>query len=398
MRHFLNAVRPDFFAELCQRFMDLLSGQDLCRQHSTYPGDPPKRGVSITQDGMLHPARNRSACQLATDDCYRPIQNRASPDAAKRPCRARDSGHDGCACDMPECQERCRHASVLDPEARFIHYDGGNKARHGETDHDRAKKRSGSDVFGYRSIADRVLDDQLHVAWTIGSRLYPANTDERAVFPEAVKQLWRRFPGLRMGEWIDDSAVGYGECLDTIWQAGALRMVDIRADPRDDDAETCLLRAYDAHGHPLCPHGYRLRSNGYDAKRRRTKYVCRQTCRREPRREGEAVRPVQGCPYLDEARPVGYVVNVGRTLPDGSTRLAREIPYGSPEWKARYARRNHSESRNGQLEGMGLKRMRSHGLARNAKEVQMADFIINLRTMGRLMMEASRQRPAGRGG
>jgi hypothetical protein len=64
---------------------------------------------------------------------------------------------------------------------------------------------------------------------------------------------------------------------------------------------------------------------------------------------------------------------------------------------ARYGRRNNSESRNGQLEGMGLKRMRSYGLERNAKEVQAADFIGNLRTMVRLLKEASRLRPADPG-
>src|SRR5206468_7083715 len=125
---------------------------------------------------------------------------------------------------------------------------------------------------------------------------------------------------------------------------------------------------------PLCPHGYALRSNGYDPERRRAKYVCAQACSREPLHEGDPVRPVAGCPYLDPERPLGFVVNVGRTLPDGSLRLAREVPYGSPAWQARYGRRNLSESRNGQLEGLGLKRMAAYGLARNQKEVQVGDF------------------------
>jgi hypothetical protein len=398
LRHFLNAIGPDFFAELCRRFMGLLFREGLCSQHSTYPGDPPDQGVTISQDGMLHPARSRPDCQLATDDCYRPIQVPAPSDQARRPCQARDNGHDGCACGTPECQERCRQASALDPQARFIHYSGHNKGQSKAAQDDESQKNSGTDVFGYRSIVDRVLDDRFHVAWTIRSALHPANTDERTVFVEAFSQLRQRFPELKIGEWIDDAAVGYGDCLDAIWEAGGLRMVDIRADTSDSNAEVCLMRGYDAHGRPLCPHGYPLRSNGYDAKRRRTKFVCRQACRREPRREGEAVHPVAGCPYLDDDRAVGHVVNVGRTLPDGSIRLAREIPHGSPEWDARYGRRNNSESRNGQLEGMGLKRMRSYGLERNTKEVQMADFIGNLRTMGRLLKEASRLRPADPGG
>jgi len=363
--------------------------EGLCSTHSTYPGDPPKQGVTITQDGMLHPARQRSACQLATDDCYQPIPPQAPADA-QRPCRARDNGHDGCACDTPACQKRCHHASALDPEARFIHYDGHNQGRHPQAHGDRPGKGAGTDVFGYRSIAERMLDDQLHIAWTMHSRLHAANTDERTVFVQTLTRLRQRFPDLPIGEWIDDAAVGYGECLEALWQAGARRMVDIRADAGDADPETCLLRGYDAQGGPLCPHGYRLHSNGYDTQRRRHKYVCRQACRREPRRKGEAVQRVADCPYLEEDHALGYVVNVGRTLPDGSLRLAREIPPGSPEWETRYGRRNNSESRNAQMEGLGLKRLRSFGLERNTKEVQMADLIINLRTMGRLLKEASR--------
>jgi len=149
---------------------------------------------------------------------------------------------------------------------------------------------------------------------------------------------------------------------------------------------------------PLCPHGYRLHSNGYDAKRRRREFVCRQACPREARHEGDTVGPVQGCACLDGDHALGYAVNVGRTLPDGSTPLARDVPYGSAEWNARCGRRNNAESHNGQMESMGLKRTRSHGPERNTKEVQMADFIVNPRTMGRLLKEASSLAAASRGG
>lgn len=139
----------------------------------------------------------------------------------------------------------------------------------------------------------------------------------------------------------------------------------------------------------MCPR-ISLRPNGYDHERRRAKYVCAQLCTREPLHEkGPVVEPPPGCPYLDEAHPLGQVRNVGRAFPDGSVRLAREIPYGSDAWKARYGRRNLSESRNGQLEMLGLKRMRSYGLPRNEKEVQLADFLINLHTLGRLVREAT---------
>jgi hypothetical protein len=395
LRYFSLQVGPGFFDQLCERFVDLLLQQNLCSPHSTYPGDSPQQGVTVTQDGMLHPARHRHTCSLATDACYHPLPKEGTSDAP-RPCRAREQGHEGCACDTPACQERCRQASILDPQARLIHYDGHNKPRQPGTGKDQAPTKDGITVFGYRSIADRILDDQFHVAWTVRSVLHPASTDERTVFVQGFTHLRQRFPHLCIGEWIDDAAVGFAECLQAIWQAGALRMVDTRADAGDRDPQTCLSRGYDAKGQPLCPHGYPLHSNGYDRQRRRRKWLCRQTCRRQPRREGEALQPVTDCPYLDPAagHALGYVVNVGLSFPDGSLRLARDIPYGSAPWKARYGRRSNAECRNAQLEGMGLKRMRSYGLPRNTQEVQMADLIVNLRTMGRLVQEASPLHPA----
>jgi hypothetical protein len=248
---------------------------------------------------------------------------------------------------------------------------------------------TGTNVFGYRSVAERALDDRFAVAWTLRSTLYPANTDERTVFVARVHALQTTFPDLPIGEWLDDSGVGYGDCLDAVWQLGALRMIELRADRTDADPAACLERGYDGTGRPLCPHGYRLRANGYDTRRRRATYVCAQVCRREPLRDGAPLQPVTDCPYLDPQRPLGCVVHVGRTLPDGSRRLARELPYGSPRWEARYGRRNLSESRNAQLEGLGLKRLPTYGLARNTKEVQLADFLLNLRTLGRLVRQAT---------
>ena len=426
LRAFHHALGAKVFDELCRRFVTLLRLHGLFPEASTYPGDSATRGIAVTQDGMLHQARSRPSCQLATDACYQSL--RADPEpkdpepkdpepkdpepkgAPSRPCRARDKGHTGCACDSTDCQQQCRRASRHDPEARFIHYAGHNH-KHGDKHGDKhGAATSGSEpasggpnaaptsargadrglnLFGYRSVADRAIDDRFFVAWNLQTGLYPANKDERTIFRERLTGLEAKYPDLKVGEWLDDSAVGYGECLAAIWTLGALRMVDIRADKSDQDPEGCLARGYDGFGRPLCPHGYTLRSNGYDYERRRTKYVCDQVCRRESLVEGGPIQPVTGCPYLEKPRPLGMIVNVGRTLPDGSVRLAREIPYGSTEWKARYARRNLSESRNGQLEMMGLKRMRAYGLEHNTRDVQLADFLGNLRTLGRLVREAT---------
>lgn len=401
LRYFFRSVGAEALGELCPLFIDLLRQNGLLPEHSTYPGDDEKRGVTITQDGMLHVALSRPSCILATNECYQSLagcslgtainaednpQEGASQEAveAKRQCRAQEKGQTGCNCDTAECQQRCRRASKLDPEARFIHYEGNNKNGEGQEN-----KSKGVDVFGYRSLADRILDDRLAVAWTVLSDLYPANTDERTVFIERLQRLRKRFPDLKIGECLYDAAVGYEPCLTAIWELGALRMVDIRADESDKNFEGCVSRGYDGEGYPLCPHGYRLTSNGYDYDHRRRKWVCGGVCRREPRRKGEAVAAVTDCPYLDRERPLGYIMNVGKTLPNGNMRLARDIPYGSPLWKARYGRRNLSESRNGQMEGLGLKRMKSYGLERDNKELQIGDFLLNLRTLGRLVMQAT---------
>jgi hypothetical protein len=418
LRYFYQSVGPEPFAQLGPAWAQMLRAAGLFPLAATYPGDPPDRGVTMTQDGMLHEALSRPACQLATDQCYQPLEGRAegqgppeqaaapaletappTPGASDplggrslRPCRARRNGHEGCLCDTAACQEQCRRASSLDAEARFIHYEGRNKTagpdspRHsGKDEH----KSSGRNVFGYRSVADRVLDDRWSAAWTVSSDLHPANIDEASLFLAGLAFLALHLPWLKIGEWLDDAAIGFEACLKAIWRLGALRMVDIRADKADGDFEACLRRGYDGRGYPLCAHGYAMAPNGYDRERRRAKWTCNQACRREVRREGEPVSPPSGCPYLDETRPLGQVRNVALTFPDGSTRLAREIPYGSAAWKARYGRRNLSESRNGQLEMMGLKRMRSFGLERARKDIRLADFLLNLRTLGRLVREAS---------
>ncbi len=80
---------------------------------------------------------------------------------------------------------------------------------------------------------------------------------------------------------------------------------------------------------------------------------------------------------------------MGWDLPDGTVRLAREIPYGSPRWRARFGRRNLSESRNSSMEHLGMKRLPVYGLPRGRKEVALTDLLINLQTLGRLVQEAT---------
>jgi hypothetical protein len=377
LRYFRDTVGETTLEELVCLFIDLLHAQGLVPELSTFPGDPPDRGVSISHDLMLHDARSPMRCADVTDTCYQP---------APRPCPARAEGKRGCTCTDPACAERCQRTTPADREARLIHYAGRNQDAKIDGPAD-----TGRDVYGYASNPDRLLDDRFACAWTLRTGLHPANADERALFPNSFAALQQRFPWLKIGEVLADAALGFQNCLDPIWHAGALRMIDIRADPHDPDPETQRRRGYTDKGYPLCVHGYVMRPNGHDYARRRTKWCCHQACLSPPA-DGSALappHPVPGCPYQAEDHKHGQVVNVGRTLPDGSVRLAREIAYDSDAWHKRYGRRSLSESRNGSIEHQGLKRLPSFGLSRGRKEVAMADCLENLETLGRLVLEAT---------
>jgi len=370
LRYFYNTVGPVRCEDLCSQVADLLHQARLLPEHSTYPGDPADRGGSISHDIMLHDAHSNLDCADVTDTCYQP---------APRTCPTQAAGRAGCPCADTACAEVCRRATPADREARFIHYEGCNK----EADLPNHATDHGREVYGYASNPDRLLDDRLACAWTLRTGLHPANSDERNLFPASFAALQQRLPWLRIGEVLADAALGFEPCLDPIWHAGALRLVDIRAAETDDQPAVQLRRGYDENGHPLCVHGYPMRANGHDYDRRRTKWCCGQACRHASK------RPAPDCPFATPEHPHGQIVNVGRTLPDGSVRLAREVPYGSAAWKARYGRRNLSESRNASLEGMGLKRLSTSGLAHGRQEIAIADFLENLRTLGRLVQEAT---------
>ena len=100
------------------------------------------------------------------------------------------------------------------------------------------------------------------------------------------------------------------------------------------------------------------------------------------------------CDYLKPEYKNGYTIDVGRTHADGTVRLAREIPYGSPAWQERFGRRNSAESRNSTLAHLGLKRLPVHGLSLGHLAVLQGDFVANQRTLVRLIREATLPRPA----
>lgn len=84
------------------------------------------------------------------------------------------------------------------------------------------------------------------------------------------------------------------------------------------------------------------------------------------------------------------MVNVGERFADASIRLVRDVPIGSPTWKASYHRgRNAVEGRNATFEDWGFKRMPVYGLPRSKALIFLADVLDTLTTLARLVREAT---------
>jgi hypothetical protein len=372
MRYFYNVLGPAFHTDLCPRFIELLHGAGLLPEDTTH------RGLPLAADGMLHLAHSSMRCGKVTYTCYQPLTSQQP-----RPCPARAAGQEDCDCTHSTCVQACPLATPRDSEARLIHYSGSNQEGEEDTSHAR-------DVYGYRSYAQVLCDDELHASWVGHTSVHPANADERVVFPQDWHALRHRLPQVPIAEVIADAAVGFKDCLDAIYEARAIPVVAIRHDPGDKDKDTCRWRGYDKDGHPLCAHGYPMRFNGVDYARLRACWICRQLCTRLPNATPEDAH----CPFRDSDRPVGQVRHVGRALvhPDGTPheRLARLYPYGSQLWKDRYtSRKNAVEGRNSQHMRLGLKRTWSYGLDGATADITCADLLINLRTLGRLVQEAT---------
>jgi hypothetical protein len=378
MRAFYDALGTAFDTDLCPRFIALLDAVSLLPERNTHDATPSHRGLPLAVDGMLHHAHSTMLCSKVTDTCYQPT-TAENP----RPCPALEAGKKGCDCTDPDCAQACRRTTSRDPEARFIHYTGRNQD--GEEDLRRAR-----DVYGYRSYSMVIPDDGLHTYWIAYTTVHPANTDERTIFPDNFAHLLSRLPQITIGEVVSDSAVGYAPCLNLIYDAQAIPTVDIRQHESDKHEEACIARGYDEHGHPLCAHGYPMSFNGVDYTRLRACWACRQVCADLPDPQSEDAT----CPFRDPEHPLGQTRHVKKAFihPDGSRheRLARLYPVGSDLWKDHYAsRRNNTESRNGQIAHLCLRRTWSYGLDGATADITFADFLINLRTLGRLVQEAT---------
>jgi len=86
MRGFYRALGSVFDTDLCPRFIELLRTAGLLPEHTTHSNTPPRRGLPLAGDGMLHEAHSTMRCGQVTDSCYQPT----SP-SLPRPCPAREN-------------------------------------------------------------------------------------------------------------------------------------------------------------------------------------------------------------------------------------------------------------------------------------------------------------------
>jgi hypothetical protein len=104
----------------------------------------------------------------------------------------------------------------------------------------------------------------------------------------------------------------------------------------------------------------------------------------------QSVYPPPECPYQEVASDLGLVVNLAERFGDGSMRLLRDLPVGSPTWKRCYHQgRNAAEARNACLQRLDLKRMPVYGYHRGKTAIFLGDVWRNLSTLARLIREAT---------
>jgi len=386
----LSNTDEDWLLQCEDSLLRGLMAYGLIPTSSTFPGDPPERGVSIAIDSQLVSARSRMRCRYQNSRCFLPPNQRT--------CAAREAGKQGCACDTDACAHHCRFATPRDPDATYVFYSGSNQPSSsptapasGSTKTD--GRQRGKHHFGYKSKSFNIVDDRLFTYWPISGPFVSANrNDHRQTIP-GLKDLSRRFPNLNIGEILGDAGEGYDEILRFVYdRLNALRTIDLRHHATDRDPLTCLKRGYDPQGIPLCSHGYRLSFNGHDYRRGDSKWLCRQRCLHHPLPDVslnslDPPDPTK-CPYRDP-NSLGYLVIVNLTLPDGDIRLARDLKVNSPTWKLRRGRQSYAESRNADQTRRGVKRPPWFGRANSAKASILADILTNALNVARFVREAT---------
>jgi hypothetical protein len=370
-----------------------LMAYGLIPTHSTFPGDPSERGVSIATDCQLVAARSRMRCRYQNPTCFLSLDQRT--------CGAREDGKEGCACDSDACAKHCHLATPRDPDAAYVFYSGSNQpssAQPEPSSSDSHSQNRGKHLFGYKSKAFNVVDDRLFSFWSLSGPFTPANRNDHLLTIPGLRALARRFPGLQIAELLGDAGEGFDEILLYVYHdLHALRTIRIRHHDCDKSLLSCLKRGYDAQGNPLCPHGYLLSFNGHDYQRQDSKWVCRQPCVSHPEPDllpdnwtDEQRAAVLLCPYRDPAHPLGYTSIVNATHPiDNNVRLARDFKVDSPTWTLRIGRLSYAESRNANQTRRDLKRSPCFGKPNSAKAQFLGDILSCALNLARFVREAT---------
>jgi hypothetical protein len=395
----LRTALDDTEPSWCQQCHDSLAqgllALGLIPRHSTFPADPPERGVSVATDSQLIAARSQMRCRYQNPACFAP--------RPQRTCAAWADGKDGCACDTEACTDQCRYTTARDPQAAYVYYSGSNtcpsRTRQGQpgakpdSNGTRKNTPTGKHHFGYKAKAFAILDDRLFTYWPLAGPFVPANRNDHLQTIPGFRNLQERFPDLSVGEVTGDAGEGYDEILRFVHDdLHALRLIDQRRADGDDEPTACLKRGYDAQGTPLCPFGYRLAFNGHDYARHDSKWLCRQVCshQRQPDVAWPTANPdPQACPYRTPQGGRGFLVRVGLALPDGNIRLARDLKVDSPSWTLRQGRQSYAESRNANQTRRGLKRSPWYGLANSAKAQCLGDMLTLATNVARFIREAT---------
>jgi hypothetical protein len=328
----------------------------------------------LCPDGQIHQAASRMRCQAVTERCYLP---------APRPCPTTDAGAKGCDCNTPRCAQACKRATPQDRQARFVWYTADNQQ----------EDKDGEPYYGYRSLPLQLVDQDRRFSITLLDDVLPANEREEVPATALLLQLGDPYPDLQVAAVAGDAAYGYRVFLHTVYDhLGARRVINLRRHQTDKNEAHWLLRGYDNKGRPICPYGYSLTFFGFDYQRQRSKWVCDKTCLKQNSQPKiqfpDLTCPPIDCPYQENTH--GRSFNLGECFPDGSIRLARDLPVGGPTWKQLYHRaRNAVEGRNATFEDWGFKRMSVYGLPRVTATIFLADVLNNLTTMARLIRQAS---------
>jgi hypothetical protein len=385
----VDATRTDTFA--VQRLNQLIVASVTLLHQAGLITPSAWQAALISLDGQIHDAASRRRCTYVQAGCYRSLED------ASRPCRAKEKNKRGCDCDTVACIQACRHAPIRDPEARAVVYEHSNQRRtsspNSPTDLSHAKSSKGELRYGYRSLTTQFSEPVRRFSLVLLDDFLSANAREENPGAALLLQLPHFYPDLGIDTVVGDAGFGYSAFLHTTYQLGAKRVVDLRADPSDKDPVKWTVRGYNDKGRPVCPFGYAFTANGFDAQRQRHKWFCAQAClnRKSPLVQLKNVDyPPEECPYQEQDHPHGKIVNVGETFADGSIRLARDVPFGTPSWKRLYHRaRNAAEDRNADLQAWGLKRLPVYGRPRGRALIALADVWINLTSLARLVQEAT---------